>query len=165
MTPPQKPKLSRGVLSPAGSDGGSSVSSRLPRPGSSVSMSRISSLPRPPSTGALSSRGASGDLADSSTSGCNQKDYISVAVRVRPIKYEVFLSCTHDKHAHIPHQSQLHQRCVLTIIVTKIVMGLHLINLHITSLTKLMPYAHAVMHCGFHSGRCMQLSIIPLCIT
>ena len=88
MTPPQRPKISRGALSPAGSEGGSSVSSKLPRPISSVNMSRGSSLPRPPSTGALSSRGASGDLADSSTGGCSQKDYISVAVRVRPIKYE-----------------------------------------------------------------------------
>lgn len=108
MTPPQKPRLSRGALSPAGSEAGSSVSSKLPRPSSSVSMSRISPLPRPPSTGALSSRGPSGDLADSSSAGCNQKDYISVAVRVRPIKYE------HPVHPMlstastvIPHQGQL----------------------------------------------------------
>ncbi|KAL3142364.1 hypothetical protein ABBQ38_002701 [Trebouxia sp. C0009 RCD-2024] len=85
MTPPQKPRLSRGTLSPAGSDAGGSITSKLPRPSSSVSVSRTSSLPRPPSMGALSSRGASGDFADSSTAGCNQKDYISVAVRVRPI--------------------------------------------------------------------------------
>lgn len=50
-------------------------------------MSRVSSLPRPPSTGGLSSRGASGEIADSSSVRGNQKDRISVAVRVRPIKY------------------------------------------------------------------------------
>lgn len=85
MTPPQKPRLSRGALSPAGSEAGGSATSKLPRPSSSISVSRTSSLPRPPSMGALSSRGASGDIADSSTAACNQKDYISVAVRVRPI--------------------------------------------------------------------------------
>ena len=114
MTPPQKPRVSRGALSPAGSEGGSSVPSKLPRPSSSVNMSRTS-LPRPTSSGALSSRGASGDLANSSTAGCNQKDYISVAVRVRPIKYESYIlsSTTASTLTNLTRVSQLHQRNVL----------------------------------------------------
>ncbi len=50
-------------------------------------MSRAHSLPRPPSAGGLSAREASGEMPESNSARGSGKDHISVAVRVRPIKY------------------------------------------------------------------------------
>lgn len=87
MTPPHRPKLSHGSASPAMSDTSSSAASKLPRPSSTASVSRVHSLPRPPSTGGLSARGASGEMPESNSAGSTEKNHISVAVRLRPIKY------------------------------------------------------------------------------
>lgn len=86
----QKPRLSRGSMSPSLSEEAGHPVHRLPRPASAVSLSRASSLARGPSDG-LSTQGASGpevtagavDISDADTS----RDHISVAVRLRPIKY------------------------------------------------------------------------------
>ena len=65
-------------------------------------------------------------MADSSTAGCNQKDYISVAVRVRPIKYESYIlsNTTASTLTHFTRDGQLHQRRMLTCACTNILLGL-----------------------------------------
>ncbi|DBB05620.1 TPA: hypothetical protein ACH3X1_012239 [Trebouxia sp. C0004] len=85
MTPPQKPRTSRGSASPVGSEAGSSAAAKVRRPSSTASMSRVLSLPRPPSAGALSARGRSGEMPEGHSARSTEKDHISVAVRVRPI--------------------------------------------------------------------------------